>query len=137
MAPNRQHVVRALLIVLEHGGNHILRLTGLEQGEERMFRPVRIPQREHGIVRKPFSLMQFMVEQASSRSQASSACARRVSKDFPSASARRFFKAPVVPVADRATLTVNSGESAVSNLNQATSFRPAISGKSFMRAYRP
>ena len=62
MAPDRQHVVRALLIVLEHGGDHILRLTGLEQGKERMFRPVRIPQREHGIVRKPFSLMQFMVE---------------------------------------------------------------------------
>ena len=62
MAPDRQHVVRALLIVLKHGGDHILRLTGLEQGEKRMFRPVRIPQREHGIVRKPFSMMQFMIK---------------------------------------------------------------------------
>ena len=67
--------------------------------------------------------------QESSRSQAFSASRRIWSKPLFPASASRFLRAPVVPVADRPTFTVISGVAAVSKRNQAASFRPAISGK--------
>ena len=62
-------------------------------------------------------------------SQAAAASAQRVSKLFPAVSARRFFSAPSVPVALKATFTVSSGCSRVLNFIQATTLRPAISGK--------
>ena len=62
-------------------------------------------------------------------SQAAAASARASSKLLPEASASRFFSAPSMLVALNATFTVSSGFSRVANFIQATTLRPAISGK--------
>lgn len=119
-----------------------------------MLGTVGVPKGEDGIVGKSIGLVDVLVQTTvaaidiliyrridegvvvrgmveSSRCHTSDASVTRVSKDLPDASVCRFFKAPSVLVAERATLTTKSLSSRISSLNSnhATTFRPAISGK--------
>ena len=64
VAPYRQHVVRALLVVRQHRGYHILRLPGLEQRQEGVLCAVGVPEREDGVVGEALRLVEFVVEPA-------------------------------------------------------------------------
>ena len=61
MAPDRQHTVYALLVVGQHGGNHIFVTLGFEQGQEGMFGPVGVPEGENGVVGEAIGQVQLMV----------------------------------------------------------------------------
>ena len=62
MAPDWQHVMGALLVVLKHGLYHVLCLLRLHQSQEGVLCAVGIPQRENGVVGKAFSLVKLVVQ---------------------------------------------------------------------------
>ena len=64
VAPDRQHVMRALLLVAYHRDRHVTRLHGFHQRQERMFGAVGIPERKDGVIGESVGLVDFPVEAA-------------------------------------------------------------------------
>ena len=64
VAPDRQHVQDVLVVMGQHGLDHVTVTVRLEQCEERMLCPVGVPKGENSVVRESFSLVDLMVEPA-------------------------------------------------------------------------
>ena len=63
-APDREHPDRILFPMLHHRTDHVRVALRMEQAEERVLRPVGIPEGENGIVRKAFCPVDVPVDPA-------------------------------------------------------------------------
>ena len=62
--PHRQQVLHALVVVREHGVDHVGVALCLDQGKERMRGAVRVPEREDGVVRELLRPVDVLIQPA-------------------------------------------------------------------------